>query len=55
MFMMMMFQHLYVGNADDDLAFVDDVVFSTNMLMMLLLMSEYLHTDVVDYVLVFTY
>ena len=51
----MMFQHPYVGDADDDLAFIDDVFFTTNMLMMLLLMSQYLHIDVEYFVLVFTY
>ena len=51
---MMMFEHLYVSDGDDDLAFIDDVVFSTNLLMMLLLF-QYLHTDDADDVSVFTH
>ena len=52
---MMMFQHLYVGDADDDLTFIDDFFFSTNMLMRLLLVFQYLYIDVADDVSVFIY
>ena len=46
--MIMMLQHLYAGNADDDLAlqmiwFLDDLVFSTNMLMKLLIVSLFIY------------